>query len=74
MNNSITETIHEHLVFKRRMHAGNRTNPWIVFFSSPSHETCLGVVADWQDQEGEFYEYKIVDERQADGQGGVWGE
>ena len=65
MNNTHTETIHQYRVFKRMINAGNRSNPWGLFFSSPSGADCREVAADRTIEDKDLYEYKLVDAGEA---------
>lgn len=64
-NNTITETVHQYRVFKRMLNAGSRSNPWRLFFSSPSEEISQDITINYNEEDKDLYEYKMVDAGEA---------
>lgn len=62
---TITETVHQYRVFQRMLNAGNRSNPWRLFFSSPSEKTSQEVTMNYNKEDKDLYEYKLVDAGEA---------
>ena len=47
------------------LNAGSRSNPWRLFFSSPSEETSQEVTMNYNKEDEDLYEYKLVDAGEA---------
>lgn len=62
---TITETVHQYRVFKRMLNAGSRSNPWRLFFSSPSEEISQDITIHYNEEDKDLYEYKMVDAGEA---------
>ena len=62
---TITETVHQYRVFKRWTNAGSGSNPWRLFFSSPSEETSQEIMMVYNKEDKDLYEYKLVDAGEA---------